>query len=315
VTANEVAAGAGRRGSGEAVGSSREAGDEGPWTVLRLIRWSADYLAGKGVENARLDAELLLAHALETDRLQLYLQFDRPLTPGERDLFRPLLRRRAAREPLQYITGRTGFRELELLTDPRALIPRQETEVLVQVVLDWAAAQDADDLTAVDFGTGSGCISLSLAVEGPFREVWAVDASPAALELAALNAQRSAVAERIHLVRGDSLAALPGGRTFDVVVSNPPYVAAGDAVGMQPEVVEHEPHGALFAGEDGLDVLRALVSQAPDRIRPGGLLAVEIGADQGEAVRRLVEEAGAFSGVTVREDLSGRPRIVSGVRV
>lgn len=293
----------------------RTGGEEkGPWTVLRLIRWSADYLTEKGVESGRLDAEHLLAHALGTSRLELYLQFDRPLTPPELDAYRPLLRRRAAREPLQYITGRTAFRELELRTDPRALIPRPETEVLVQHVLDWAAARGRDDLTAVDVGTGTGCIALSLLSEGPFGQVWAVDISADALELAGLNVEAAGAAERVRLVEGEGLAALPDPVQVDVVVSNPPYVRTGESASMAPEITEHEPASALFAGDDGLDVLRPLVTGAVDRLHPGGLLALEVGMDQGPDVLELIRRTGAFENEAVHRDLSGRPRVVTAVR-
>lgn len=286
--------------------------EEGPWTVLRLIRWSADYLAAKGVESGRLDAEHLLAHALETTRLQLYLEYDRPLTPEELDRFRPLLRRRGQREPLQYVTGRTGFRELELITDPRALIPRPETEVLVETVLRWASGRG--DLTAVDVGTGTGCIALSLLAEGSFREVWALDLSTAALELARQNAVTASVGERIRFLQSDGLSGLPTDLKVDVVVSNPPYVARDDASRLEPEILGHEPHQALFAGDDGLGVLRPLVAAAPGRLRAGGLLALEVGVGQAETVLDLVAATGAFQGGDIHRDLAGKPRIVTAER-
>lgn len=293
---------------------TREASPEesGPWTVLRLIRWSADYLAEKGVDSGRLDSEHLLAHALGTTRLQLYLQYDRPLTPPELDSFRPLLRRRAAREPLQYIVGRTPFRELELVTDPRALIPRPETEVLVDVVLDWARGKE--DLTAVDVGTGTGCIALSLLKEGPFQEVWAVDLSTDALALAEENARGNGVADRVHFVQGNGLAALPEGVRVDAVVSNPPYIAEGEAAELAPEIREHEPHAALFSGADGLALLRELVDRAPGRLQGGGLLALEVGLGQADAVLELMAATGAFRDAAIHRDLTGRPRIVTGER-
>lgn len=301
-----------RHGAGHAPARMTGDGGAGPWTVLRLIRWSAEYLVEKGVESARLDAEHLLAHALGTSRLQLYLQFDRPLTPEELDLFRPLIRRRAAREPLQYIVGRTAFRELELRTDPRALIPRPETEVLVEKVLEWARGRAG--LSAADVGTGTGCIALSLLKEGPFTRVWAVDPSADALELAGINAAAVAEAEGLNLVQGEGLGALPPGVRVDVVVSNPPYVREAEAGTLQPEIRDHEPHLALFAGSDGLGVIRQVVAGAEGRLVPGGLLALEIGAGQGPAVLELVGASGAFRDAAVHRDLSGKPRIVTAVR-
>lgn len=283
---------------------------EGPWTVLKLIRWSTGYLEEKGVEQPRLDAEHLLAHALGTTRLQLYLQYDRPLSPEELAAFKPLLLRRAGREPLQYVIGRTAFRELELATDRRALIPRPETEVLVEVVLDWARGRSG--LHALDVGTGTGCIALSLALEGPFSRVVATDASPDALALAAENAEATGV--EVDLRRGSLYAPLGPGERFDVIASNPPYVAGAEAGRLAPEIRDHEPHAALFAGRRGLDVIEPLVAGAPHRLAPEGLLALEVGATQTDAVAGLIRDAAAFGEPTVHRDLTGRPRIVSARR-
>lgn len=284
---------------------------DGPWTVLRLIRWSAEYLEGKGIEGGRLDAEHLLAHALETERLQLYLHFDRPLDAGELGKYKPLLLRRAAREPLQYIVGRAAFRELDLRCDPRALIPRPETEGLVDRVLEWAGGREG--LDAVDVGTGSGCIALSLAREGPFRKVWAVDVSGDALALARENLTGREEAERVHLLQGSGLSALPEGEQVDAVVSNPPYVRESERDDLDPEIVGHEPHVALFGGTDGLSVIRELVQGAALRLRSGGLLALEIGMEQGDAVVDCIAIQGAFEEARVQRDLSGRPRYVTAV--
>lgn len=280
---------------------------EGPWTVLKLIRWSAGYLGEKGVEQPRLDAEHLLAHALGTTRLQLYLQYDRPLAPGELGAFKPLLLRRARREPLQYVVGRTAFRELELVTDRRALIPRPETEVLVDVVLEWARGRS--ELSALDVGTGTGCIALSLAVEGPFTRVVATDDSAHALALASENA--AAVEVSLEFRQGSLFAPLESGEQFDVVVSNPPYVAPGEVGELAPEIRDFEPSSALFAACGGLEVLHALVRGAPRHLRPGGLLALEVGLGQTEEVAARVRESGAFIEPVVHRDLTGRPRIVA----
>ncbi|HSM05553.1 MAG TPA: peptide chain release factor N(5)-glutamine methyltransferase [Longimicrobiales bacterium] len=302
----DVSRSARERGNGEA------GGDEGTWTVLRLIRWSGEYLDEKGVASGRLDAEHLLAHALGMERLQLYLQFDRPLTSEEREAFKPLLRRRANREPLQYIVGRAAFRELELRCDARALIPRSETELLVDRVLEWAAGRDG--LEAVDLGTGTGCIALALASEGPFATVWAVDRSAEALSLARENLEGRGEAETVRLILGEGLAALPAGVRVDAVVSNPPYVREGERHALAPEILEHEPHGALFAGEDGMAVIDPLIPQAADRLRAGGLLALEIGIDQGDQVLERIAAQGGFREARVYRDLTGRPRFVTAVR-
>lgn len=298
-----------------------------PWTVLRMIRWSGRYLREKGVEEGRLDAEHLLAESLGLDRLELYLQFDRPLTAEELERFKPLLLRRADREPLQHVLGHTAFRELDLKVDARALIPRSETEELVGAVLDWAADQKgggrvpggtADEggagLRALDVGTGTGAIALSLALEGPFERVVATDSSDDALALADMNRERAGLETVVELRSGSLFEPLGAAERFDVVVSNPPYIGRGDRESLAPEVAEWEPPSALYAGPEGLDVLRPLIRGAPGALHPGGLLALEIGAGQAEAVSEMVRETDAFEEPTVRRDLAGRDRILTAVR-
>ena len=281
------------------------------WTILRMILWSAEYLKNKGVETGRLDAEWLLAAALGVDRLQLYLKYDRPLNSEEREAFKPLLRRRAGREPLQYIIGRTGFRELELKTDPRVLIPRPETEVLVQEVLDWASA-GAESVW--DMGTGAGAVALSLATEGTWTRVVATDVSPEALSVAADNAERYDLGGHVEFREGSLFEPLEEGERFDVIVSNPPYIAEGEKGELQPEVRDWEPPEALFAGEDGLDVIRQLGAGAPKHLLSGGLLALECGLGQAEGIAADVQATGAFGAVRIRVDLTGRPRFVTAER-
>ena len=282
------------------------------WTVVELIGWTAEYLGGKNVHNARLNAELLLAGVLGLKRLDLYLQFDRPLRPEELAEFKERLRRRAKREPLQYIDGTAAFRDLVLRVDPRVLIPRPETEVLVQEVLDWARPRN--DLVAVDVGTGSGAIALALATEGPFSRIVATDAQADALDAARENHAHAAPDAPVEFRLGDLLAPVRG-EAFDVVVSNPPYVGSEEAASLDPEVRDWEPATALFAGVGGLDVIRRLVPQAAEALKPGGLLALEIGAAQGAAVRGIIEETNAFGAPRVRPDLAGRDRFVLAERL
>jgi release factor glutamine methyltransferase len=274
---------------------------------MELLRWTAEYLTEKGFHNARLNGEMLLAGVLGIKRLDLYLQFDRPLRPEELAEFKARLLRRAKREPLQYIEGEAHFRDLRLRVDPRVLIPRPETEQLVQRVLDWAAARPG--LAAADVGTGSGAIALALATEGTFERVVATDVEPGALEAARANHAAAAPAAAVEFRLGDGLAPLAGER-FDVLVSNPPYIGTVESPSLDPEVRDWEPATALFAGEDGLDVIRRLVAGAQDVLRPGGLLALEIGEGQGEAVSELVRAAGGFGDPRVEKDLAGRDRIV-----
>jgi release factor glutamine methyltransferase len=282
------------------------------WTVVEMIRWTAEYLGGKGFHNARLNAELLLAGMLGLKRLDLYLQHDRPLSPEELAEYRDRLRRRARREPLQYIDGTAAFRDLVLKVDRRVLIPRSETERLVQEVLDWAAGREA--LSAVDVGTGSGAIALALATEGPFARVVATDVSDAALAQARENHQFAAADAPVSFLAGDLLDPVRGER-FDAVVSNPPYIGDEEAPSLDAEVREWEPAGALFAGTGGLDVIRRLVPQAAAVLHPGGLLALEMGAVQGAAVCGIINETNAFGAPRVRPDLAGRDRIVLAERL
>lgn len=294
---------------------SRDAHLPGPgesWNPIRLTRWSGDYLEAKGIEGGRLEAEWLLAHVLGVDRLQLYLQFDRPIEKEELAEFKSLLRRRLSREPLQYIVGWTAFREIELKTDARALVPRPETEVLVGEVLAWAD-NETPGLMGLDVGTGSGAIALSLLKEGPFRRVVGTDPSPACLELAWENAVALALDDRLELRAGSLFEPLAPGERFDVVVSNPPYIPRSDREGLQPEVRDWEPEGALFAGPDGLEVLRPLIQGAPGVLRQGGLLALEVGAGQVGSLMAEMEKGGAYSRIGSVPDLTGRERVVVGV--
>jgi release factor glutamine methyltransferase len=273
----------------------------------------------RGIENARLESELLLAAVLGVNRLDLYLQFERPLSEKEVDQFRELVRRRLRREPLQYIVGVAHFRELVLGVDPRVLIPRPETELLVGEVLTWARHRveeggvDPDGLTAVDIGTGSGAIVLSLALEGPFGKLVATDLSVSALEVAAENSERNDLSGRIEFREGSLWDTLGEGERFDVVVSNPPYISEAERGELAPEVREWEPESALFAARSGYEVLEALVDGAPGHLRPGGLLALEVGADQGSAIAARAEAQGEYASTRVVHDLAGRERIVLAV--
>ena len=278
------------------------------WTLVELLRWTAEYLGAKGFHNARLNGELLLAGVLGLKRLDLYLQFDRPLTAEELAEFKGRLLRRVRREPLQYIEGVAHFRHLVLQVDRRVLIPRPETEQLVQHVLDWAAGRSG--LEALDVGTGSGAIALSLASEGPFRRVVATDLEPGPLEVAGANLAKLESVAPVEFRQGDGYAPVAG-EQFDVIVSNPPYIAERDREALDAEVRDWEPGSALFAGMDGLSVIRRLVGEAPRVLRPGGLLALEIGAEQGAATVELVRATGAFGEPKLHTDFAGRPRVVT----
>jgi release factor glutamine methyltransferase len=280
------------------------------WTVLRMILWSAEYLQEKGVTAGRRDAEHLLAHVVGVSRLQLYLEFERPLTSTELDGFRPLLKRRAGREPLQYIVGRQPFRELDLEVCRGVLIPRPETEVLVDEILKWMETKAPVDPVALDIGTGSGAIGLSLAHEGYFTHVTATDIAGVALEVARRNRDSAALDDKVDLRRGSLFEPLQDGERFDVIVSNPPYVAEVDEAALEPEVRDWEPREALFAGEDGLDLIRRMVGEARKHLKPGGLLALEVGSDQAKFVAELLLKRGEYEEVRVLRDYTGRERFV-----
>jgi release factor glutamine methyltransferase len=234
--------------------------------------------------------------------------------PEEREAFKQQLRRRACREPLQYILGRAAFRELELVADPRAFIPRPETEVLVEEVLAWAKDRKSGLGTVMDIGTGTGAVSVSLAVEGVCEQIVATDISEGALEVARLNAQRHGVEALLDFRRGSLFEIVDAGEAFDVIVSNPPYVATGERAGLQPEIRDWEPSEALFAGDDGLDVIQPLIAEAPEHLTDGGLLALEVGLGQAERVTRQIDDSGRFEPARVRRDLGGLPRVIMAER-
>jgi release factor glutamine methyltransferase len=273
-------------------------------SVGEVLRLSTEHLAAKGSETPRLDAERLLAKAIGLERIELYMALDRPLTPRELDAARALVARRARREPLQYVLGAWGFRRLTLIVDRRALIPRPETEVLVERSLALLAGLDRPRV--LDVGTGSGAIALAIADEHPGAMVTGLDSSADALELAAENVARTGLA--VQLTRHDLFQGLPDG-PWDLIVSNPPYVDASDLPALQPEVRDWEPHGALSA--EG--AVEAVARGAVDVLAPRGGLALEVGAGQTGATAALLQELG-LAEVRITPDLRGLDRIVEGVR-
>lgn len=280
-------------------------------TVLEVIQRSTEFLARKGIESPRLHVELLLGHALRMPRLNLYLQFERQLTAAELDVVRELVRRRAAREPLQHIIGSTSFCGLEIKVTPDVLIPRPETEVLAEHA--WkslAARQDNGQRpAALDFGTGSGCIALALARQVPNARIVALDRSAAALAVARENARELGLEDRIQFVEGSGLKALPGGACFDVIASNPPYIPSAEIERLAPEVRDFDPRLALDGGADGLEVIRQLASEALPFLAPAGQLFCEFGDGQAGAVAENFR-ACHWHVDRVLPDLSGRERIL-----
>src|SRR5262249_27247198 len=277
------------------------------------------------IPNPRLDADVLLAHALRTARVGLYTRLHDSVPPGHAEAFRELVRRRARREPLQYITGVQEFWSLEFRVDPRVLIPRPEPEVIVETalrLLSQSAIRFGLDLplamqaAILDVCTGSGCIAIALAKELPQAEIWATDISPDALAVASENARSHGVTERIQFLQGDLFAAVTGeeGR-FDLIVANPPYVARSELTALQPEVRDWDPLVALEGGPDGLGFYRRLLREGPSYLRAGGWLVMEIGHGQGKAVMRLARERRELSDCRCVSDYAGRERVIIACRV
>ena len=305
-----------------------------PWTLLRLVQWTAGYFQDHGIENARSEAEVLLAHSMGLRRIDLYLNHDQPLDPEELKRFKTLIKRRLAREPLAYITGIrefgstassrdqnsrmplayiTGIREfwsLELAVDPSVLIPRPETECLVEAVLPVLDDPQGPPKRVLDMGTGSGAITIALAHEHPEHRYVALDRSAAALNVAVRNARSHRVDHCIQWICGDWDTALALDKAvFDLIVSNPPYIRSGDMASLQPEIHGHEPALALDGSADGLSCLRRIVESVPPLLKAGGLLALEMGWDQADEVRAIAERVGCYEPVRVVKDYSGLDRV------
>lgn len=281
-------------------------------TVLEAIQRSTEFLAKKGADSPRLQAELLLAHLLKQPRMRLYLNFERSLTPSEVDAFRELIRRRGQREPLQQIVGSTSFCGLELTVSRDVLIPRPETELLAErgwTFLNQLSTINHQPSLALDLGTGSGCLAIALACKCAAAEVYAVDISPEALALARQNATRHGLAERIRFLQGDGFAALPEGARFDLIISNPPYIPSGDIASLQPEVRDYDPHRALDGGADGLDYGRRLAVESARFLKPDGRVMLEFGDGQAEPLRGILQEQ-KWVVEAIEEDYNHQPRIM-----
>jgi release factor glutamine methyltransferase len=277
-----------------------------PRDVQAALLWAASYLQQKGVDNPRFDAEVLLAQVLKTERIELYLSPKRYLSPLESQSFMRWIQRRGEREPLQYITGTQEFMSLNFAVTPAVLIPRQDTEVLVEQSLEWASHQPKS-LRILDLCTGSGAIAVSLAYYLPKAEVWAVDISPAALQVAKLNAEKHLV--NVSFLQGD-LAQPVTRQSFHLVTANPPYIPATEIAKLSPEVGGAEPKLALDGGADGLDFYRRLAGELPAVLQAGSRVMLEIGWNQGQEVKEILLQAG-YSEVRVVQDLGGRDRVVS----
>jgi release factor glutamine methyltransferase len=281
-------------------------------TVLEAIQRSTEFLSRKGVESPRLQTELLLAHLLKQPRMRLYLEFERVLAPVEVDGFRELIKRRGQREPLQHIVGSTSFCGLEITVNRHVLIPRPETELLAErgwTFLNQLSTLNPEPSTALDFGTGSGCLAIALASKCPAVEVYALDVSAEALAQARQNAERHRVAERIRFLQGDGFAAAPAGVRFDLIISNPPYIPSEEIASLQPEVRDFDPRRALDGGADGLDYGRRLAAESAQFLKPLGRLMLEFGDGQAERLRAFLEERD-WVVEAVEQDYTRRPRLL-----
>jgi release factor glutamine methyltransferase len=285
---------------------STPSGDE--WTVKRILDWTTDHLKKHGSESARLDAEILLAHARGCKRIELYTRYEERLTDAQRSAMRELVKRRANAEPVAYLVGFKEFYSLPFAVTADVLIPRPETETLVLEAVELAKGSPAEQLRLLDLCTGSGCVAVAAAKGSAKFAVTATDLSDAALEVARGNAERNGVLEKVEFRQGDLFDALPAGTTFDVILSNPPYVAEGEYESLPPDIRLHEPATALLAGADGMDALRRIAAEAPRRLNAGGHLLVELDPKQAEPVAELLRPS--FHEVRFVKDLAGKVRVV-----
>jgi len=282
------------------------------WTIGQLLDWTRGHFASRSVEAPRLCAEILLAAAMGCRRIDLYARFGELPTDAQRAQYREWVRRAAEHEPIAYLVGTREFYSLEFKVTTDVLIPRPETELLVEQALAWCEARSRDHDRLLDVGTGSGCIAITVAVRQPAAHVVATDLSPAALRVAADNAARHGVADRLTFIEADGLdlpAAVAGDR-FDLLLSNPPYIPEARPDLVDRNVRDYEPHAALFVPGDGLDFYRRLAGGAAALLRPGGAIMVEVGYDQADAVAQVFAEAGGMVPVGRFKDLQGIERVL-----
>ena len=280
------------------------------WTVKRVLDWSIEYLKENGSDSPRLDAEILLAHSCGWQRIQLYTNYEQPLTPAQRGVMRELIQRRAQAEPVAYLVGFREFFSLDFAVNSAVLIPRPDTETLVRAALDKLKGRT--NPSVLDIGTGSGCIAVVLAVQCPTASITALDISTEALAVATSNADKHSMNDRVRFLESDVFSAVQG-QQFDVIVSNPPYIREDELAGLDADVRDHEPTGALVSGVDGLDVVRRIVADAAGHLTDGGHLLLEIDGKQAETVAELLR-SGGYRDVGIEKDLSGIQRVVFGTK-
>jgi len=282
------------------------------WTILKLLKWTGTYFKSHQIEQPRAAAEILLSHTLGVGRVDLYIQYDRQLEPEELELFKGFIQKRIQREPVAYIVGKKEFWSMDLKMTPDVLIPRPETETLVEAALTIVPPEPTPaPFSVLDLGTGSGAVVLAIASERPGHSFYAVDRSEKALAVAQDNAQTYELDKTITFLQGNWLDPVRDrGHYFDVIVSNPPYISSHEFEVLAPEVAKHEPRDALEGGADGLEAIRLIIKEAANCLVPGGWLLFEIGHDQWARVKKLIAESGAYSDWSVIKDYSGYDRVV-----
>jgi len=287
------------------------------WTIQKLLNWTSEYLTNKGVDSPRLSAELLLSHALGIKRIELYTQFDKQVPQQQLDKLHDMVKRAGLHEPVAYLTGKTEFYSLELDITADCLIPRPETELLVQRAIELLRTRSGIQYVC-DLCTGSGCIAAAIAKNFPDARVTATDISAAALEVAARNVEKHRLKEHIQLLCGDLFEPVIQQldvNQFDLIVCNPPYVSAAEYEILDKNVKEYEPESALLAGADGLDVYRRIIKKVDEFLKPGAALMLEIGYAQGPAVRELLEQTGAFVEIKIEKDPQDNDRVVTALKI
>lgn len=276
------------------------------WTIGKILKWTQNFFAEKGIESPRLDAEVLLGHLLNKERIYLYVHFDEPLQKEELAAYREMIKKRVAHVPVAYIIGEREFMGLMFKVTPATLVPRPDTEILVQKAIDLL--KDRGEVHFADIGTGSGAICLSVLHFVPEATAETVDISAEARAVAEENAQNLDVSDRIEFHTGDLLAPLKG--SYDAILSNPPYIPEKDIAGLEPEVKNNEPLSALAGGTDGLDFYRRLAQEAPKMLKPGGFLALEVGIDEAQRVEALCRENELTERTEIIKDYAGIDRVV-----
>ncbi len=298
--------------------TQQAAQSNGEWTVGKLLAWTRQHLESRGIDDARLCAELLLAKSLDCERIILYTRFNDSPTDGQRATFREMVKAAADHTPIAYLIGRKEFYSLAFVVTPDVLIPRPETELLVECVEAWCAARRREAYDVLDVGTGSGCIAIAIAKRIAAVHAIGTDISPAALAVARQNAEHHGVADRVRFFEADMLdlppEARPGGEPdgrFDIIVSNPPYVAEADRADLPANVRDYEPGVALFCGDDGLDAYRRLADEVGGCLKPGGLLLVEVGDDQAGDVETILTTEADVALEGRHPDLAGIERALA----